>query len=56
MSGISFIVIKIQEFRSKVEESSRTAEDFTKLYYDSLDKKRHVSYFTINEINSKKSL
>ncbi|XP_031630885.1 NTF2-related export protein-like [Contarinia nasturtii] len=29
------------EFRSKVEESSRTAEDFTKLYYESLDKKRH---------------
>lgn len=34
------------EFRSKVDESSRTAEDFTKLYYDSLDKKRHVSYFS----------
>lgn len=33
------------EFRSKVDESVRTAEDFTKLYYDSLDKKRHVSYF-----------
>jgi len=29
------------EFRAKVEESSRTAEEFTKLYYDSVDKKRH---------------
>lgn len=28
-------------FRSNIEESSRTAEDFTKLYYESLDKKRH---------------
>lgn len=27
--------------RSNIEESSRTAEDFTKLYYESLDKKRH---------------
>lgn len=27
--------------RTNIEESSRTAEDFTKLYYESLDKKRH---------------
>lgn len=25
----------------KIDESSRTAEDFTKVYYESLDKKRH---------------
>lgn len=32
-----------QEFRLRVEESARTAEEFTKLYYDTIDKKRHVS-------------
>lgn len=35
-----------QEFRLRVEESARTAEEFTKLYYDSIDKKRHVSIYT----------
>lgn len=30
-----------ENFRSNIVESARTAEDFTKLYYESLDKKRH---------------
>lgn len=29
------------QLRSNIEESSKTAGDFTKVYYDSLDKKRH---------------
>lgn len=31
------------DLRSKVDECCRTAEEFTKLYYDTVDKKRHVS-------------
>lgn len=31
-----------QEFKIKAEEAARTAEEFTKLYYDSVDKKRNV--------------
>lgn len=29
------------QLRTNIEESSKTAGDFTKVYYDSLDKKRH---------------
>lgn len=29
------------QLRMNIEESSKTAGDFTKVYYDSLDKKRH---------------
>lgn len=29
------------DFRTKIDDSTRTAEEFTKLYYESLDKKRH---------------
>lgn len=35
------------DFRAKVDESCRTAEEFTKLYYESVDKKRHVSQYTV---------
>lgn len=41
LQGIS--LINLQEFRTKVQESARTADVFTKLYYESMDKKRHVS-------------
>lgn len=41
------------DFRSKVDESCRTAEEFTKLYYESVDKKRHVSRKSLVEIDYK---
>lgn len=34
----------LQELRSKIDTACRTAEEFTKLYYESLDKRRYVSY------------
>lgn len=30
--------------RVKIDTACTTAEEFTKLYYESVDKKRHVSY------------
>lgn len=33
----------IQELKSRIEQACRTAEEFTKLYYECIDKKRHVS-------------
>lgn len=34
----------LKELKGKIEACSRTAEDFTKLYYQSFDKRRHVSF------------
>lgn len=33
----------LQDVKSKVDQSYQTADEFTKVYYDSVDKKRHVS-------------
>lgn len=33
----------LQELRTKIDQACRTAEEFTKLYYESLDKRRYVS-------------
>lgn len=46
---IKYVIINIetipnlQELKNKVEACCRTAEDFTRLYYASLDNRRHVS-------------
>ncbi|XP_011166085.1 NTF2-related export protein [Solenopsis invicta] len=31
-----------QDLKSKIDQACRTAEEFTKLYYESLDKRRHL--------------
>ncbi|XP_067003080.1 NTF2-related export protein isoform X2 [Anabrus simplex] len=31
-----------QDFKSKVDQACRTAEDFTKHYYESVDRRRHL--------------
>lgn len=33
--------ISCQDLRTKIDTACRTAEEFTKLYYESVDKKRH---------------
>ena len=37
------VIIFLQELREKIDQACRTAEEFTKVYYESLDKRRHVS-------------
>lgn len=32
-----------QNLKNKIDLACRTAEEFTKLYYDTIDKRRHVS-------------
>lgn len=33
------------KLKGEISQACRTAEDFTKLYYESLDKRRHVSIY-----------
>jgi hypothetical protein len=40
-------VLLIKELRAKIDQACRTAEEFTKLYYESLDKRRYVRYVYI---------
>lgn len=32
-----------QDLKAKIDQACRTAEEFTKLYYEYLDKRRYVS-------------
>lgn len=38
--------IFLLQIKSKIDQACRVAEDFTKLYYETIDKRRHVSYTT----------
>lgn len=39
----------LQELRTKIDQACRTAEEFTKLYYESLDKRRYVSHTNLSQ-------
>lgn len=43
-----FAIFQI-DIKEKIDQACRTAEEFTKLYYDSVDKKRYVS-FCLNKL------
>lgn len=38
----SLIFITFQDLKAKIDQACQTAEEFTKLYYETLDKRRYV--------------
>lgn len=45
--GYVYCILFQQTLKGKVDQACRTADEFTKLYYESVDKRRHVSYSSI---------
>nr|CAD7593559.1 unnamed protein product [Timema genevievae] len=41
-SGTSNLFTLLKDLKAKVDQACRTAEEFTKLYYESVDRKRHL--------------
>nr|CAD7393448.1 unnamed protein product [Timema cristinae] len=41
-SGTSNLFTLLKDLKAKVDQACRTAEEFTKLYYESVDRKRHA--------------
>jgi len=42
-----------QDLELEVEQSCQAGKEFSQLYYDTVDKKRHVSYITIHPIKKR---
>ena len=51
MTVVIHSYLQFQDFQLKVEQAVQACQEFSKLYYETVDKKRHVSFLIYLSIN-----